>query len=494
MARAWVFLALTSIHVRLLRLVDAGALRLRHNLSSRGGVVPGLVQLVVRDGDVPADAHDLEEVTGEEDSGMQAAQGEAGSASKELDIEDRPSHGQTKPDIIQFGVLCRDFFGADFKTGVFGVDLVLELQWTDVRAASLAGTHTKIMSGSSAARRIWMPDITVTNRAQNGIDVISSQVVVDHRGVVTLVKRMLVRVKTRFEVRSYPFDSQSLDIRLASESYMSNQVELQPFTSRNMSGVTSSRVFDGSEWTIQKTTIHAFEDYQSLSSIRKSRGELKMIVQRRTQPYFSTLLGPEAILVAFSWTVFLYPMIAAFSMPKVATSMISFMTLMALTLKSNNHLPVRGEEAWLDVYEEACTALVWTSSWFNILIEVANHEFGLPAVAKQKQRELALLYPVIASISLGALIGIGVFKKQSAFTTDFSLFETKVLMIRIFLYIVLFGYGAGMIWIMFRTYKEKDRKSDQNEEADIKQPGASSFIQRLQACLGQRPKEHGVAG
>merc|ERR1712232_617131 len=127
------------------------------------------------------------------------------------------------------------------------------------------------------------------------------------------------------------------------------------------------------------------------------------------------------------WTVFLYPMVAAFSMPKVATSMISFMTLMALTLKSNNHLPVRGEEAWLDVYEEACTVLVWAASWFNIILEVAFHEFELPKVAKSKQRELAVSYPCLALISLTLLYCIALHASDSWW------FRVEVIVLRLIL-------------------------------------------------------------
>jgi hypothetical protein len=456
----WAF----GVYVSLTK-ADAGAVHLRHN-SSRGKArtraaaidtptvrhakLPSRIRqlrLVARD---PADVSSVE--AAQEDNGGEAAHSDAWHA-----VEDRPNRGGA-PDIVSFAVLCRDFFGADFRTGVFGLDIVMELQWFDPRAASLAINHTKIMSGSIAAKRIWMPDVTITNRAANGIDVISTQVVVDSEGTVTKVQRLLVRIKNRFELRSYPFDTQRMNVRLASEAYMATDVKLQPLNNGSSSGVTTSHVFDGSEWMLEGATVRTFEDDLTQSPLGKSRGELTMLVHRRSQPYFTTLLGPEAILVAFSWTVFLYPMLPSFSMPKVATSMISFMTLMALTLKSNNHLPVRGEESWLDVYEETCTVLVWAASWFNIILEVSFHEFKLPDVAKTKQAELAVAYPCLALISLGLLYCI------QFHSHDVELFSIEVLLLRLVLYIATLGYLITMVVTLYKTYRVKGEQTEKGPE------------------------------
>merc|ERR1719456_1825117 len=107
---------------------------------------------------------------------------------------------------------------------------------------------------------------------------------------------------------------------------------------------------------------------------------------------------------------------------------------MALTLKSNNHLPVRGEEAWLDIYEESCTLLVWAASWFNIILEVAFHEFELPDVAKAKQRELAVSYPCLALFSFGLLYCIALHSH------DLFWFRREVFILRVVLYVATLGY------------------------------------------------------
>lgn len=319
-----------------------------------------------------------------------------------LDVNSRPNEGGS-PDVVEFDIFIKHLIGIDFKHEDFTVDAIVMMSWKDERAAKLVPPGLKWVEfpQKDVESKLWLPRLDITNEDFDGISVISTQIKVHEDGTVEKVQRLIARLLNLYDPRLFPFDSQDLRLELASTRYMDDALILRPV--KTPAEVLPER-FDNCGFVFVSSSITAASDGDPHSKVKKSRGVLSIRVRRQSETYWSVVLVPEMMLVAFSYTVFLLPQVSSFAMPRVATTMITFMSLMALTLKTSTLLPVRGGPTWIDCFEEACTALVWGSSWFNILFMVGIYDLGLEELSASLEKEIIVIFPTIALISGGLLL------------------------------------------------------------------------------------------
>lgn len=328
---------------------------------------------------------------------LRLAQGRSSSrlapAPQVADRDVRPSAGG-RPTIVGFGMYVKQFFNADCKDGAVMIDLVLSLKWWDNRTTTLVphGQGEVTLRQDRAAALMWMPNVFITNSDLNSTQVTSTAVTVFSSGSVFKVQRLLTAVKHSCDIRAFPFDEQLFAFRVASTTLMADELQLLPLAEEGLSGAKEG-IFAGQEFEFVNTTTRSF--LETDGNLRKSRGELVIQVRRVSEPYIKTLLVPSLILVTLGYCVFLMPLAPPFVMPRVSTSIISFLALLFLSLKTSNLLPVRGSESWIDVFEESCTMMIFTSLSLNIFVEVIEHEFKLGAVAKMMQMEIRCGLPVV---------------------------------------------------------------------------------------------------
>ena len=86
---------------------------------------------------------------------------------------------------------------------------------------------------------------------------------------------------------------------LASASYMTDDVQLVPMVTANLSDIGASS-FDKSDWTFLFHDLKVFEE--SVGSLKKSRAQFVMHVLRDASPYMSSTIFPEIMIVVLSFT------------------------------------------------------------------------------------------------------------------------------------------------------------------------------------------------
>jgi len=199
--------------------------------------------------------------------------------------------------------------------------------------------------------------------------VISSAVTLGRDGIITKVERMLVRVRTTFDVAAFPFDTQNLQVKVASASYMIDEIKLHPLLQQpgefqeNVTGV-NGKLFKDKEFELIDFGVTTAAEFDG--SLRKSRGVFNFRVKRDHKVYVESIFFPTLMLVAISWTVFFFPLKTAFSMPRVATSSIAFLALVTLAARVDAMVPVRSTLAWIDVFEECTELLMFATIALNI--------------------------------------------------------------------------------------------------------------------------------
>ena len=87
---------------------------------------------------------------------------------------------------------------------------------------------------------------------------------------------------------------------LASASYMTDEVQLVPMPSANISD-SVAKSFDKTDWTFLYHGLNVFPE--NVGSLQKSRAEFEMHVLRDASPYWSSTIFPEIMIVVLSYTV-----------------------------------------------------------------------------------------------------------------------------------------------------------------------------------------------
>lgn len=375
----------------------------------------------------------------------------------------RPHIGDM-PEVINFGVFCKQFYGMQLKQGTFSADMVINLKWVDTRAVSLVpdGVSSITLPQESAASQMWMPDIAVTNRDLRGIDVISTAVTVSRAGDVTKVQRLVAVVKNPYDVSMFPYDQQTLKVTLASTSLMSEELTLAP--SAEMSGVKDG-IFDGA-FIFKQSEAVSFEEIDG--ALKKSRGQMKMVIQRKSASHFEGMLLPELLLALIIYTVFWFPLTAPFIMPRVATCMISYLALVTFMFRTSSMLPTSDSACWVCVFEENTQSLMFGAFLINVVLIVIRHDMDIEELARKLQRETRVAYPV-----LGAFTYIMVFSIPNA-----GWLTAVKWMCRVVLFVCFMGFSVvGFI----RTTGEWKKQKNQTTE-----PGGLSLSRTVSTDVSQK--------
>jgi len=368
------------------------------------------------------------------------------------DVEDlgvyvRPTLGG-QADIVHFAIYMKNFFGMKFSKNMFSTDVVLTLSWKDIRAASMVpeGTENVTMRTSAAKKRMWLPDVAVSNRAIGGPELISSAVQVTKNGSVRKTERLLLHVKQHFDVRAFPFDMQQPKIILASATLMAQDLKLREDKSdRDLAGI-KPHLFEDREFRYVSDDTSVFEETDG--NLVKSRGMLVITLQRDWTRYLQTTILPELFLILISFTVFWMPRATPFAMPRVATNLISFLTLMTLSINTSRMLPQdRQGMAWIELFADTMQMQNCLILFLNVYVDWVYNNLDLKDLGEKMTNELAGLFPL-----MGSVVVVICFSSTSGRNLSF-----MQMIIRGFM------FGVQGIWITFgmRRVREAQEKREQ---------------------------------
>lgn len=319
------------------------------------------------------------------------------------DPTDMRPHAGGGAEVVNFGIYTKAVYSIDVKAGTWTADVILTLQWKDERAASVVpeGLDSLSLSQASAAKKMWIPDIMISNRAIKGVDVLSTTFTVSKMGDVQKVERALVVLQNVYFVHAFPFDKQVLKVRIASATLMAEELMLSPIRGDGISGIDMQTLDSKDFYIIGFTTGTVMEED---SSMKKNRGELSISVGRQYWPYVLSMLMPEVLLLGISYSAFWFPQVAVFAMPRTATAIISFLSMLTLSIKHNSMLPVRGGLAWIDLFESSCQGIMFLTVCFNIFVLVTFHKFKKETLAMEMDFELKIIFPAMLACMFVVLI------------------------------------------------------------------------------------------
>jgi len=315
----------------------------------------------------------------------------------------RPSLHLGRPDIVNFSISVKTWYGIEFAQSTFDVDAVLTLQWFDLRATELLppNSTSTSLSTEDARAQIWMPDIVFTNAAHDGYDTMSSSVRIAANGTITKVERSYLTLKQSYQTGDFPFDSQEVSIMLTSSTYMRDELQLVPITERSKWGAHSD-IFDNSVWSLVNASLTSFNEDDGM--LQKSRGALTLRVQRSSSQYMSSVFIPSVVLLVMTWTAFWLPLGPPFAMPRIAVNAFGLLCQVSVSTAANGLVPATGNTSWLTEYLELCIELQFVATLITVTIIGMEQRKSGHAIAEKLNHTMISAFPFTTLLNLCVLM------------------------------------------------------------------------------------------
>lgn len=350
------------------------------------------------------------------------------------------------PEVVDFAIRIMNFYGTNLKAHTIALAMAMSLRWKDPRVVDLLpeGLDQMSMAWDQALKRLWMPGIVVTNRDIRKYEIISASVTIFRTGEVLRVERAQARVMKKFELEAYPFDSQHLEVKLASSKYMVNEVVL---VADNKSFGVEENVFGG-VYDVEGWHTNVYTSYDG--DLKKSRGLIDIQVQRQLGKYVDDHLVPTSIALSISWAVFYFPFAGPFITPRLALSILALLTFTNLMVKSSKELPGAAPFNWNDLLNQQIQALMFITIVFNIFTEIMMHSFQREGLARMMNNDAKIFVPVVSMLNITLILGSARWHWMGLWTCT--------LVTKIMLLLLTVGYG-GRVYCAWHheVYKAGDK-------------------------------------
>lgn len=227
---------------------------------------------------------------------------------------------------VKIGSFLIDLTKIDGPEQMFNADILVRLHWNDPRLAD-AAAGTRIMPLVD----VWNPRMIIAN--MRDVEEHLPQVVeVSPEGQVLYKQRLIGDFTSRFDLRRFPMDHQTLTVQIVAQGFTPQQVLFVPdsdFTGR----VDELTITD---WGVGDVAVKSMPyKIPRLGSLSGARMEFE--AKRQSVYYLATIFASAVIIVCMAWMVFWMPPEA--TNPRVSISVTSMLTLIAHRFVVGNEIP-----------------------------------------------------------------------------------------------------------------------------------------------------------
>jgi len=273
---------------------------------------------------------------------------------------------------VQVGVYVLDLAEIDDRSQTFLADLIVNLLWKDPRLAF--DPHSGPSSRVLPLAEVWNPGFFMVN--QRRVTVSSPRSVrVEADGSVHYRTRALVTLASPLDLREFPFDQQTLWIRLVSPH---RPEELAVTVVPELTGRLPN--FSVAGWRVElgEPVVDKLEADGGRRAA--ARVGFPLLADRRTGYYIWKILIPMAFIVFMAWSVFwISPSQLG---PRIGVATASIFTLIAFQIQISGVLPPISYLTQVDEFVVGSSALIFLALGETVLTA---------SLAGQERAELALV-------------------------------------------------------------------------------------------------------
>ena len=233
------------------------------------------------------------------------------------------------------------------ELGTFEGTVDIELQWHDPSAAFNPQTQSsfrKKLCGDKAVAalsKMWNPEIVIANMNQKPVKLEQCLFIMPD-GTVTFLQRVKGIFETSYNLKAFPFDSQSLSIKLRSNRYNDSEVQFEQMQEQiNRSGFREGVTFSG--WNLDGID-YSISTSRSLDGTFYSTFEANSNISRMP---LSDLLAFAPLLII----VFIPTFVTLYSDKDIGTRFSNWsgaiLALIALNFTLNSRYPALASDSLL---------------------------------------------------------------------------------------------------------------------------------------------------
>jgi len=207
------------------------------------------------------------------------------------------------PTEVRAGVYLLNLNALNEKDETFEADLYLRFVWRDPRLKHEGAASLLFMeeAAEDKLKEIWWPEIEFINASSPEITNQVLEIAPD--GTVALAMGLTSTFRADLDLRRFPFDCQTLEVRI--QSFVFDAAQLRFVVDDSYLGFRKGSTFEGTRVSGLEAKA-VTDDMQGMSKgFSEFVAEIK--VERNASFFFWTVFGPVVLIFLISCTVFLVP-------------------------------------------------------------------------------------------------------------------------------------------------------------------------------------------
>jgi hypothetical protein len=216
----------------------------------------------------------------------------------------------------------------------FDIVGLMTTSWKDPRLGQKAIDKNVDVLGLSP-NEIWLPQLTILNAATPPRQTLT-QLSVTRDGTVKWVEMITTTVSADFNLRRFPFDSQTA--KVIWEPLASEVRPIKLVHNPKTSGFSKDSYVTLSEWDIEKTGVTITEPKDNPGGLENWRSTFELRIKRNYGFYLFKIAFPMLLICIISWTTFWINPATSFA-PQMTVGITSMLVAVTFNLTISSALP-----------------------------------------------------------------------------------------------------------------------------------------------------------
>jgi hypothetical protein len=270
----------------------------------------------------------------------------------------------------------------------FHVNAYLFMRWQDLRL-KYAQTSSQRDAITYSKGEIWSPTVELVNAIDPRQSVDTKMIVNDHGGV-SYSERFSAAVTSTFALRTFPFDSQTLN--LVFRPYVGEQKDFSLITdSRRSRTVPEFRLYSSlASWDVERLGARA-ATVEASDGGRVSEARFQLSIRRNSAFYVWKVILPLLLMVMLSWAVFWIKADDVATQVQIAVTTV--LTIIAFAFAISGSLPRVSYLTFIDVFFLTCYLFVFIAIAELMSVHVSHRTRGSD-IAERIRRHARWLVPI----------------------------------------------------------------------------------------------------
>jgi len=299
---------------------------------------------------------------------------------------------QGTPTRVAVGIVCNDILDISDSEQTFTVDAWLLLSWRDPRLADPSRGSAQAFCEVDL-EQFWTPRIQIRD-LRNFETEYRDITLIDSEGLVTIARRGLITVFSRFDLKDFPFDQQKLVMNIES-LYGIKDVEFHVW--RDAVDLEDATV---AGWQLSEPDVSSSVEQARL--VDRSVITWGITADREPNFFARKLIAPVALIVFMAYAVFwISPSQIA---PQTGIGATSMLTLIAYQFALSSYLPRISYLTRADFF------MLWSLVLVFVALAEAIATAGLMNYGKEEAvRKMDKLSRVLYPLAFGLILILAVF-------------------------------------------------------------------------------------